>query len=285
MALDFLQKYPYTDFHELNLDWIISSLKEIQDSYAGIVEWIENDAKNYNDFLNHLTELDNTCINLSNEIGLLRIQTNIQLQQLNDDITNQYSRITREYTALFNSTMSTVQSELITMDLKIEQYKRDLVQLISDNNSAVMDYVHAELQTFIDNLPDYENLIVYNPVRGVQTTVQEAINDLYGYFNLYALTAQEYDDLQLTAEDYDSYGLTAHLYDSEGRLILGTNSYYMMRSPFTGEMAPVSEVVNDLFNLHRTAALTAAAYDALDMTASYYDGLLIEALDYDLNGI
>ena len=122
-------------------------------------------------------------------------------------------------------------------------------------------------------------------LRGIQTNVQTAINDLYGYFNLYALTAQEYDDLELTAEDYDSYGLTAHLYDSEGRLILGTNSYYMMRSPFTGEMAPVSEVVLSLFELHRSTALTASAYDALDMTASYYDGLMIEALDYDLNGI
>lgn len=285
MALDFFNNYPYTDFHELNLDWIISALKALQDSYADIIEWIENDAQNFNNLVDRLDILDHRCDELNNQIGLLRLQTDLAIDQLRSDLNAQYVRITTEYQALFNTTMSAVQSELVLMDLKIEQYKRDLIQLISDNDSAVMDYVHSELQLFIDNLPDYENLIIYNPVRGIQTNVQTAINDLYGYFNLYALTAQEYDDLQLSADEYDRYELTAHLYDSEGRLILGTNSYYMMRSPFTGEMAPVSEVVLSLFELHRSSALTASAYDALDMTASYYDGLLVEALDYDLNGI
>lgn len=285
MALDFLNKYPYTDFHELNLDWIISALREIQDSYSGIIEWIENDAQNYNNLLGSITELNYRCDNLNNAIGLLRLQTDQAFTQMRSLIDNQYITITNEYQALFATTMSTVQSELVTMQLTIEQYRRELIDLIASNNTAVMDYVHAELNTFIANLPDYEHLIVYNPVRGEQTTVQIAINDLYGYFNMYALTAQEYDDLQLSAEDYDNYGLTAHQYDTEGRNILGTNSTYLMRSPFTGEMAPVADVILDLFDLHRTTALTASAYDALDITAAYYDGLMIEALDYDLNGI
>ena len=285
MSADFFDKYPYTDFHELNLDYLLGEFKTLKDSYQDIIDWIENDASNYNELVYRLDILDNTCEELNDKIGLLRIQTDQAISQLRTDLNSQYQRITNEYQALFNTTMSAVQSELMLMSLKIEQYKRDLVQLISDENAAVMNYVDSQLQQFIDNLPDYEQLIIYNPVRGVQTTVQEAINDLYDYFNMYALTAQEYDDLQLTAEDYDRYGLTAHQYDTEGKNYLGYNSFYMMRSPFTGEMAPVSEVVNDLFNLHRATALTAAAYDALDMTTSYYDGLLIEALDYDLNGI
>ena len=34
--IPFWNKYPYTDFHELNLDWIISELKRIEESLVGI---------------------------------------------------------------------------------------------------------------------------------------------------------------------------------------------------------------------------------------------------------
>lgn len=285
MSADFFDKYPYTDFHELNLDYLLGEFKTLKDSYQDIIDWIENDASNYNDLVYRLDGLDRRCDSLNDQIGLLSIQTNFRFDQLNSKIDSQYTQITNEYRALFNSIMASVNSELMLMNNRIEDYKRELIQLIQDENTAVMGYVHSELENFIANLPDYEQLIIYNPVRGEQTNVQTAINDLYGYFNMYALTAQEYDDLQLTAEDYDRYGLTAHEYDTEGRNWLGTNSIYLMRSPFTGEMAPMQEVILDLFELHRSNALTASAYDALDMTASYYDGLMIEALNYDLNGI
>lgn len=32
MAFFFQNRYPYTDFHELNLDWIISKIKEVKDA-------------------------------------------------------------------------------------------------------------------------------------------------------------------------------------------------------------------------------------------------------------
>ena len=37
---NFLDKYPYTDFHELNLDWIIKTVKETVAEWAvTLTEW------------------------------------------------------------------------------------------------------------------------------------------------------------------------------------------------------------------------------------------------------
>lgn len=278
MALEFLNKYPYTDFHELNIDWLIESVKKVLDDYQELKTWMENDAANYTVFLYRLIAVEDRTSQLQFEIEAERVR-------VNEALNVQYRTITDEYTAMYANILTDMTAALNTMSITIDNYKRELIEMINDGDDAVMNWVRATLATFLQTLPDYEHLIINNPVRGMQTTVQIAINDLYDYFNVYGLTAQEYDDLELTAAEYDSYLITAHDYDTFGVKIFSPESYYLMRSPFTGTIEPIPTVIYDLFNLHRTGALTASAYDALDMTASYYDGLLLDAYDYDLNGI
>lgn len=281
---DFFNKYSYTDFHELNLDWLLTEFKKLQDSYQGIIDWIENDAANFNVLLNRIITLEIQTANIQNQIDAERIRVDALFNGVNAEFTNQYNRITREYTDMYSAILIDVNAALTTLNNKVDQQKIELIQAINDGDTAIRNWVTAYLQTFIDNLPDYENLIIYNPVQGIQTNIQTAVNDLYTYFNAYALTAQQYDNLMLTADEYDSYGLSAYEYDSQGMQYLGAG-FYLMRSPFTGTLAPIPTVITMLFDLHRTGALTASAYDALDMTAAYYDGLDITAYDYDMNGV
>ena len=35
-------KYPYTNFHELNLDWILETIKRIENKTDGIYKYIDN---------------------------------------------------------------------------------------------------------------------------------------------------------------------------------------------------------------------------------------------------
>lgn len=37
-----IHKYPYTNFHELNLDWIVEKVKELEEGYGDIVQTINN---------------------------------------------------------------------------------------------------------------------------------------------------------------------------------------------------------------------------------------------------
>lgn len=54
--------------------------------------------------------------------------------------------------------------------------------------------------------------------------------------------------------------------------------------PTTGLYSPLQVVVDNLYTLGRTDALTATEYDALDLTATAYDAYELTAYDYDNNG-
>ena len=43
----FINKYPYTDFHEMNLDWCIRTVKGLFEAVHGINGWIENHEQEY----------------------------------------------------------------------------------------------------------------------------------------------------------------------------------------------------------------------------------------------
>ena len=54
--------------------------------------------------------------------------------------------------------------------------------------------------------------------------------------------------------------------------------------PTTGLYSPLQTVIDNLYDLGRTDALTASEYDALDLTATAYDAYLLTAREYDNNG-
>lgn len=66
--------------------------------------------------------------------------------------------------------------------------------------------------------------------------------------------------------------------------VLENSSIIYMFSPFTGQYEPITQVITELSQFHLEDALTAAEYDALDMTASYYDAKVLTAYQYDSSG-
>lgn len=55
----FFNQFPYTDFHELNADWIIKHFKEFLDGLKNVDSWIDNHEQEYQ-------ELKEICDNLQN---------------------------------------------------------------------------------------------------------------------------------------------------------------------------------------------------------------------------
>ena len=63
-------------------------------------------------------------------------------------------------------------------------------------------------------------IMVYDPTTGVLSPLQTVIDNLYGSTREDALTATEYDALDLTATAYDAYDITAFDYDKYGKTLL-----------------------------------------------------------------
>lgn len=293
MAL-FNHRYPYTDFHELNLDWLLETYQMIVDDIKDIQGWIENHQIEYEEALRRLTIVES-------EINTFEARIEAQFDQLSNQIRQQLEDQQRQVEQLMSETRQEIARMLVQFENEFRQIEAELLNTVAEmraevlryvtliqsildsNNQFMMDWVNRKLQEFINSLPEILTVQVYNPYRGIVTDIQTAINDIYSLACIWGLTAQQYDSLGLTASEYDALQLTATQYDTLGYRILYKDPTYYMTDPFTGDFVMIKEVVYKLADLHKNA-LTASEYDALELDADTYDAKELSAYDYDWNG-
>lgn len=85
--------------------------------------------------------------------------------------------------------------------------------------NAYTDAIAANLEHEIQEV-SIGLITVYDPTTGILSPLQVVIDNLYGISREDALTASEYDGLDLTATVYDAYQLSAYDYDMQGKNLL-----------------------------------------------------------------
>lgn len=303
----FQNKYPYTDFHELNLDWLLETYQTIINDINELMTWMNTHKVEYEEAMARLTAVENEIDTFEQQV--IDMFNNLKAEQeeafaeqqakldaaivaMKAEITEQITQFQREFNQAmtdfqteFRQLQQTVITEINNLRIVINNEILRLNGLLEANNAYIREYVENRLDQFINDFPKMlVALPVYNPVRGTLTTIQQAINDLYDVARVYGLTAEQYDSLGLTAEEYDNLQLTAMEYDQYGYTKLGypDENWYMI-SPFTGEYRKVKDVVMDLAHFHMDG-LTAKEYDDLELEAEEYDDKQITAFDFDWFG-
>lgn len=288
--------FPNTHFYESDLRELIAFYKELQDKYNGLVadiqalkEWKTQHEGEYDELLLRVKTVEGEINDFEAEVEAkfadLERDLNSKFNALTTEVRNELAQTVLDINRLFNELKSQIESEITAMKIEIANLINYLNDQIANINQNVIDYVNDRLNDFIAHLPDYENLIVYNPVVGRQTNVQTAINDLYLMFAIYGITAEQYDSLHLTASEFDSKEISAKEYDMLAYELLGyPDPRYYMRDPFTGAFEENKVVILKLADLHRMA-LTASEYDALEMPTETFDGLQLTAYYFDWYGI
>ena len=171
------EQFPYTNFHDLNLDAIARIVGDLKADIDGLLD----EAKAYTD-------------QIKKEVDREMAAQIVEVQQMIDNAQNN-----------FDAQIEYLESLLDEYEANAKEYTDNAV-----NNLRV--YVDAELANV--------GVDVLNPVTGTYTTIQAAINSLFGLHTDDALTAAEYDALDLTASTYDGKQLTAINYDLYGKTLL-----------------------------------------------------------------
>lgn len=297
---DFFNEYPYRDMQSINLDWLLKNYQKIVNDIDSLNEWRRVHTGEYEALLAEVTRIAGEIDTFEAEVtqrfndldraihedfDALTAEIRAELQQTKEEIKAEFDAALAEFTRLYTELKRQVEIDIANMRYDISRLTLELRTAIAELRSDLNAYIDERFDLFIQNLPDYEKLIVHNPVRGEDTTIQVAIDDLYSSFNVFGLTAREFDSLELTAQGFDDVGLTAHEFDSLGyNLLHYPDPRYYMMSPFTGEYVPVQNVIMDLFNLH-AETMTAADFDALDLTCDEFEAYEITAFDFDFFGI
>ena len=298
--------YPYTDFHEMNLDWLVTTYQSIVDKLNETIEWANNHQTEYEDAMRRLQAVEN-------EIETFEAQITAAFNQLQSDLEADFAEQKAALERALAETQAEVDAAIIRMQNEVTQQLADFVEefyqlkaevqaeinrllgiinqaienlnaTLEANNQFIFNYVESRLNEFIEMIPDYEHIYVYNPYRGEITLLQQAINDLYSVASIWGLTAAQYDSLELTATEYDNLGLSALEYDTLGYKLLFKDPDLYMINPFTGSYDPIKTVINYLAGLHRAESFTSTEYDALELDADAYDAYECTAYNYDWFG-
>ena len=298
----FFNKYPYTDFHELNLDFLLASYNTIIVKANEIIDWANNHQIEYEEAIERLSAVENEIntfeaqitaafnqlkadmeadfaqqkAELDKALADMKAEVDATVEQLEEDVAAAIASFENRFIALETE----VKNELAETKAEVARAIMQLQHILDANNAFIMQYVENRLQKFIDDLPEILTVQVYNPYRGEVTDIQIAINDLYSIACIWGLTASQYDSLGLTASEYDAKELTAAEYDTLGYKLLYKDPDLYMLSPFDGNYVHVQEVIMDLAHLHMDG-VTAEYYDGLELTAEEYDNKELSAFQYD----
>ncbi len=295
----FFNEYPYRDISNTNLDWLLKNYKQIVDDVAALKSWRISHTSDYNALYAQVQRIDNEISTFEAEINArfadldaaikadfaaLSAEIRAELARTQREVEEALANALADFRRQFTEIKLEIDRELAEMKREINDLAYDLQVEIANFRIEMADYIDERFDIFIQILPDYENLIIYNPIRGTQTTVQIAINDLYSFCNFWGLTAHEFDSLGLTCAEFESYELTCHEFDTLGYKMLNyPDPDTHMIDPFTGELNLIKNVVMELYGLH-AQGLTASEFDALDLTAGEFDAKEVTAFEFDFFG-
>ena len=172
--------YPYTDFHELNLDWILKKMQELQAQMDELIQKAIDDAKEY-----AKEYIDEQLADIEREFA--ELQHNFDL--LNNSYHTDFNNLTNTVNTFIINTNTEIGSlkQYIDDSLTAQDLKMNL--LIQQNN----EYLLREMESYLNQIK------VINFFTGEKVTIQDMFNYLAG---LHLNDSIDYDTMALRAKTY-----------------------------------------------------------------------------------
>lgn len=177
--IPFWNRYPYTDFHELNLDWVISELKRIEESLVDMKEEIEADT-----------------------IAAAEAYVDGKL----GGFLAEFNELKREF-RLLQDNFDSLDADFVTLSNRVESLFTQLDNKIDASVVAVNQRTDLRLQDmynqiFEDLTASLAQIKVINYFTGEQVSVQDMFNYLA---KLHLNDSLDYDTMALRAKTYTQF--------------------------------------------------------------------------------
>lgn len=312
-----LNQIPYTNVHELNLDWVLAKIQEFDAKIRQFQETIDEFAE----YVHILAELEPRVTALENDYSQLRTY----VSELESELA-ETARLVSDLASSLDTEKDTRAAADADLQRQIDTIKSSITNLAglearmrlyvdqkikaSDLRTDAklykvylkMNEYYIELMGYIDDLYDLLEHVatdIYNYAAYAYSTDGRITFDLNNWLVYLhcgnALSAQEYCSLGLSADEYAAFNLTAERYLMYSRKELHYDYVFMPLSGVKQETSvALSEAVNAVFDTLSASEyagmdLDADSYDALDLTANEYrrlnsDGDLTQRIRHSVHG-
>lgn len=172
--------YPYTDFHELNLDWILQKMRDLQVQMDELIQTAIDEAKEYaKEYIDErLGDIEEEFADLQRNFDLLNREYHNDFTALNNTVNN----FIINTNATINGLKQYIDDSLTAQDLKMNL-------LIQQNN----EYLLREMESYLNQIK------VINYFTGEKVTIQDMFNYLAG---LHLNDSIDYDTMAQRAKTY-----------------------------------------------------------------------------------
>ena len=198
----FTQNYPYTDYHNLNLDWVISKVKEFEERVNNIESDILEQANKYVD-----EQLELAVITLREDYNNFVNEVDDKIAGLDTSYDNFVKEVS-DRIILMNARINKMQD---TIDSVLAQANAYTQQAIINNNEYIIEQTTKALDTvtvvnyFTGQRVSIQSMFDYL----AQFHLQNAIN--YNKMNTRALTYTRFNALNMTYTDLALDGATLYV--------------------------------------------------------------------------
>lgn len=194
----FWNKYPYTDFHELNADFLLKRLQEIEEYIQGIEDSLKAELSAW--LKEQLAPYEQTLEDLIQEVSDLKEETEETLANYDTRITNFENDVTNQLRLIRQDLVNSIAAMSDLMDLKIETNNIWLMNEITENVGSLF--------------------LVMNPFTGEEVTIQQMVD----YLSAFHITdAIDYDTMAARALTYNQFAALNITYTD---LALNGNTLY-----------------------------------------------------------
>lgn len=299
--------------------WLLdieNKINEIVEEYNNIREEIKVDvSKEFEQRVNELKiivndlrgEVENRLGNAFKEIN--NIEDSIEML---DRKVDKNAQIANEDDLLISNEFDLkLKIEIEKLNKKINRFN-DFLNVYSVTIENYYAKKMIELENSLDkkiSIKNADNLIVYNLWKGKSTSLNQCLKDIYESTRFQKLTWREINKAKMTWNDLNNKNLMWAELENNGRFLL-FNELYLGKvyreheelknkcnemlekcrteylkgfSPFDGKRKNVFDIINELCNLHKNG-ITAAEFDALQISAQEFDDLMLTAYEVDWEG-
>lgn len=183
---NFYNEYPYTDIHELNLDWILKKMRELEELVANIKEDILAEANAYTDAKALI--LQGNIDALANDVNAFKIIINDKVDTLNAETIARLNKLDKDVIDLYTYIDNQIIVSNARTDQAIINAKEDIYEHMTEElgKIKVINYFTGDLISVQEMFNYLATLhatdgITYNQINGRGKTYAElaALNASY----------------------------------------------------------------------------------------------------------
>lgn len=175
------------------VEYVLGVLKKMNE----VIEQVNSNTSFIENYDGRITELETEIASLRTEIENFEAKVETDFEELEESLI-----------ATINSRLVEIRTELLGL---LATYRAE--------SKAYTDTKIAQVEQEIDQIL-IGQITLRDPTTGLISPLQTVVDNLYDTTREEALTASEYDALDLTATAYDGYNLSAFDYDYYGKTIL-----------------------------------------------------------------